>query len=408
MRVCLVKYGFYENAASLMQFASALAERGDEVEVIALRRKDQAHFEVVNGVRLFRIQQRIVNERSRLAYLVRILGFFLRCAARLSRAQLTRAYDVIHVQSVPDFLVFAALFAKFMGARVILDAHEIVPEFYAAKFHAERRHVVFRMLVWLERLTARFADHIVIPNPLWYRRMVRRSARPEKCSVIRYLPDPKVFYPRPRRRLDPRFLIVYPGTLNAHQGLDVGIRGFARMARLSPASEFHIYGEGPMKQRLQTLAKSLGLEKRVLFYDMVSKVQVPELMSEYDLAVVPKLSSCLFGNEAESTKIVELMALGVPVVVAKTRIDQFYYSDSTVRFFEPQNEEDLANGLLDVARNEEFRAKLAANGKQYFKSNNWDTVKGHYLAIVDRLGCANLPAGELADRSWAWIRSRRA
>lgn len=40
----LVKYGFYENAASLMQFASALAERHNEVEIIALRRTDQARF----------------------------------------------------------------------------------------------------------------------------------------------------------------------------------------------------------------------------------------------------------------------------------------------------------------------------------------------------------------------------
>ena len=40
-------------------------------------------------------------------------------------------YDVIHVHSVPDFQVFATLIPRLMGARVILDIHDIVPEFYA-------------------------------------------------------------------------------------------------------------------------------------------------------------------------------------------------------------------------------------------------------------------------------------
>jgi len=408
MRVCLVKYGFYENAASLMQFASALVERGDDVEVLALRRKEQASFEVVNGVRLFRIQRRVVNERNRLTYLFRVVTFFCRSALRLSKAQLNRPYDVIHVQSVPDFLVFAALFAKFRRTRIILDVHEIAPEFYAAKFRVERRHPVFRLLLWLEKLTATFADHVVIPNPLWHRRLLRRSARAEKCSLIRYLPDPKVFYPRPRRRDDQRFLMVYAGTLNAHQGLDIAIRAFARMSQRLPLCEFHIYGEGPTRPTLQAIVTGLDLQKRVVFHDMVEKVRIPELLSEYDLAVVPKLSSNTFGNEAESTKIVELMALGVPVVVAKTRIDRFYYSEKTVKFFEPQNVEDLADNLLALANDQKLRAELAINGRQYFRNNNWDTVKPRYFSMLDRLCRRDSPAKIPKGRGSAFARSWRA
>jgi glycosyltransferase involved in cell wall biosynthesis len=249
MRICLVKYGFYENAASLMQFARALVDRGDAVDVIGLRRKDQARFELSDGVRLFRVQKRTVNERTRWAYLGRVLTFFVRCMFLLSKAQVARPYDVIHIQSVPDFLVFAAAIAKLFGAKLILDVHEIVPEFYAAKFNAGRRQSVFRAMVYVEKLAAAFADHILIPNPLWHKRLVRRSVPAEKCSLVRYLPDPKIFYPRSRRRGDDRFLIIYPGTLNIHQGLNIGIKAFARFSATVSGTEFHIYGEGRQSAR---------------------------------------------------------------------------------------------------------------------------------------------------------------
>ena len=45
---------------------------------------------------------------------------------------------MIHVHSVPDFLVFAALVPKLLGARIILDIHDILPEFYASKFGASK------------------------------------------------------------------------------------------------------------------------------------------------------------------------------------------------------------------------------------------------------------------------------
>ena len=48
-------------------------------------------------------------------------------------------YDLIHVHSVPDFEVFAVLIPKLLGAKIILDIHDIVPEFYASKFNKTRK-----------------------------------------------------------------------------------------------------------------------------------------------------------------------------------------------------------------------------------------------------------------------------
>ena len=55
-----------------------------------------------------------------------------------------------------------------------------------------------------------------------------------------------------------------------------------------------------------------------------------------------------FGNEAFSAKIMEFMAMGVPVVASNTMINQLYFNQTLVQFFESESVEDLAAKILDL------------------------------------------------------------
>src|SRR6266576_6780887 len=101
MRVCMVAYSFYESDNRVMRYAETLAARGDEVEVISLRRPAQEKTGRVQGVQVFRIQERTRNEKGKLSYLLRILSFFVRAMLLLSWRQLRRPYQFVHVHSVP-------------------------------------------------------------------------------------------------------------------------------------------------------------------------------------------------------------------------------------------------------------------------------------------------------------------
>jgi glycosyltransferase involved in cell wall biosynthesis len=107
-------------------------------------------------------------------------------------------------------------------------------------------------------------------------------------------------------------------------------------------------------------------------------------MSRADLGVVPKRADS-FGNEAYSTKIMEFMSLGVPVVVSGTKIDRFYFNDSLVRFFESGNPDALADAIVEVFQNDELRRNLVANALAYAGRNSWQRCKGDYLELVDSL-----------------------
>ena len=177
---------------------------------------------------------------------------------------------------------------------------------------------------------------------------------------------------------------MFPGGLQWHQGLDIAIRAFALAQRELPQLEFHIYGEGDQKQALQSLVDELGMQSKILFHEGIPLTEMPELMANADLGIVPKRANS-FGNEAYSTKIMEFMSQGVPVVVSRTKIDSFYFDDTVVQFFEAENPHALAEAMLRVLRDEELKQSLVKNALEYVTRNSWRNKKEEYLNLVDSL-----------------------
>jgi glycosyltransferase involved in cell wall biosynthesis len=116
-------------------------------------------------------------------------------------------------------------------------------------------------------------------------------------------------------------------------------------------------------------------------------------MEDADLGIVPKRSNS-FGNEAFSTKTLEFMSLGVPLIVADTAIDKYYFNDSLVRFFRSGDEDDLAEAMLQLIQSPELRDKLARNGLEFAAQNDWEYHKHKYLEIVDTLIAGTSPTGK--------------
>jgi glycosyltransferase involved in cell wall biosynthesis len=350
---------------------------------------------MIQGVRVSRIQKRVIDETGPVSYLLKLLVFFFKSAWTVTARHLRKPYDVIHVHSVPDFEVFATIIPRLMGARVILDIHDIVPEFYASKFKVSERSLTFRLLVLLERLSIAYCNYVIISNDLWYEKLVRRSVDPKKCVAITNYPDLSMFWSRPRPPQDGGdFVMFYPGTLNSHQGLDVAIEAVSLLRDRVPNLRLIIVGDGPDREKLRSMILKLHLEDRVSLQGFVPIERVAEIMATVDLGVVPKRKDS-FGNEAFSTKIMEFMAMNVPVVASRTRIDEYYFSDDIVQFFESGDAEDLAAKILELVFCPERRIALRERSSKFVTKNNWDAKKGQYLDLVDRLVGTRAPAMEI-------------
>ena len=383
-RIAMVSYSFYDSDNRVMRYAETLAARGDHVDVISLFKPGQAAREVIRGVNVFRIQRRMIDERGKWDYAWRLFSFFLRSLTLLTRKHLQHRYDLIHIHSVPDLLVFTALVPKLTGTRVILDIHDILPEFYASKFKVTHSSLVFRVLLWVERICAAFADHVIISNDIWLKRFTARSARADKCSTVLNFPDPTVFRRTGKTRNDGKFIMLYPGTLSWHQGLDIAIRAFHRVRNKIPRAEFHIHGAGSARNSLLQLVGELNLRDRVFIKNPLPLREIPSVMEDADLGIVPKRKDS-FGNEAFSTKTLEFMSLGVPLIVSDTAVDTYYFNDSVAMFFHDEDEADLARCMLLMADHPEFRKHLAQNALEFVENYSWDSNKGSYLSLVDSM-----------------------
>jgi len=384
LRVCHLAYSFYENDNRIVRYAETLAARGDQVDVVTLRRPDQTSRGTLNGVRIHRIQRRFRGERAAWVYAAKILWFCLKAFGLLSLAGVYRRYDIVHVHNVPDFLVFAAAVQKLRGARIVLDLHDVLPEFYAGKFGARETSAMFRLLLVVERLSCRFADHVIVANHLWHDRVVRRSASPDRCTPILNYPASEFFRPASGEGTERAraFVILYPGTLNHHQGLDIAVAAFAEVCHRMPGAEFRIYGDGPARDALRQQAAALGVSDRVVIRHFVPFHEVPAVMASASVGVVPKRADG-FGNEAFSTKILEFMAGEVPVIVSRTRVDSYYFDDQTVKFFTPGDVGDLARQMLWAFEHPVELRQLAASGKRCALEYSWQKHAGEYVAIVD-------------------------
>ncbi len=389
MKICMLVYTIYDYDHRVVRYAETLVKQGYNVDVIALLFENLPRFNTINGVRVYRIQKRSFNERKgKIFYLFRLTKFLIMSTIFFTVKHLKNRYDIVHVHSVPDFEVFAAWVGKLTGAKLILDIHDIVPEFYASKFNISKESFVFKLLIFIEKVSIAFSDHVIIANHLWEKTLISRSIKKDKCSVILNYPKPSRFYKRAHTRTDQNFIILYPGTINYHQGLDIAVKAFSKIKEKIPFAELHIYGKGPEKIAIGNLINELKLNDRVFIKGLLNIDQISKVMANANLGIVPKRND-VFGNEAFSSKILEFMALGIPLLIADTKIDRFYFNDKLVTFFKSGDEVDLAEKIVFIYNNQALCDRLAKNALEYMKENNWDVKKNEYLSIIENLNKKN-------------------
>jgi glycosyltransferase involved in cell wall biosynthesis len=385
MKICMLAYTFYESDNRLRRYSEKLVQGGDHVDAIVLRREGQEAYECIKGVHVHRIQKRVKSEKTPFSYLVKLLVFFFRSAWAVTNRHIREPYDVIHVHSVPDFEVFATLIPRLMGARIILDIHDLVPELYAGKFAISQKSILFRTLVLLERLSTRYAHHTIIANHIWYERLIQRSVKAEHCTAILNYPDTSIFYRRPRPvEASDDFVMFYPGSLSWHQGVDLIISAMTLLRDKLPNLKFLIFGDGNQREELVAQAQAAGLSDRILIKDWQRSEELASTMAMIDLGVEPKRKRS-FANEALSTKILEFMVMGVPVLASDTLVHKRYFKDGVVEYFESENVEDLASNIFTLATDPAKREVLRARGTQFIQTNTWDVKHVEYLDLLDKL-----------------------
>jgi glycosyltransferase involved in cell wall biosynthesis len=381
--VCLLGFQSYPHQPQLRRDSATLVERGYDVTVIARRREGQPARESLPGIEIYRIP--VDRKRGNpLRYVWQYGAFFVLAFLTLSGLHLRKRFRVVEVINMPDLLVFTALVPKLMGARVILVILDNMPEILRASRNMSPRHPLVWLLGLQERISARFADRVVVTQDMARRAVVARGTPSDKLTIVLNSPEETVFPdapPPPRPRRAGRFDIVTHGTILERWGNQVLIEALPLIAREVPEVHAHIIGRGEFQPALERLAAERGVASRVTFHGWVPIEDLPDHINRADLGFV----GVLFGM-ALSNKLLEYAALGLPMVVSRWPSHEQYFPSDSVMYYRSGSPDDLARAVIEVHRDPERARRCAEQAaRRYQELFSWKKQRETYLQIYDNL-----------------------
>jgi glycosyltransferase involved in cell wall biosynthesis len=394
VRVCAITFDWYPFDPLVRRMSEAAIEGGHAVDVICLRQPDEKKFEVCNGVRTYRVPMNRGFGGSLPATILNWCWFMVLAGATVTRLHRKQAYDVIHVHNMPDFLVFAALIPKILGAKVVLEVQDVSPELMAAKAKGRLRPVVQFLANIQERVSTAFSDHVITVGWPFEQLLLKRGVPAKKMTIILNSADPSIFPPS-RRPAPPTtevqaarpFVVIYHGTLAKRTGMDIAIRALALARQEAPQIRLHIKGRGEFRPYLQGLAAELGVSEAVEFTDPCRAEEIVDFVVQGDIGIIPYRHDG-FEELVLPTKAYEYSWMHIPIIASNTVGIRSMFRPESIVLCEPEHPEGFAKAILDLYQHPEKRAEMILSAAEDYIPYEWETMSKRYCQLLIDLQCA--------------------
>jgi glycosyltransferase involved in cell wall biosynthesis len=388
----MIMFSFYPSDPRPRRAADALLREGASVDLICLADEESSKSELLNGVNVRRVA--VKHRRGgKFGYAYQYFAFILIAAAIVARRTLKRRYDLVYVHNMPDVLILSALIPRALGAKVILDLHDPMPELMTTIFGLEEGSFSVLLIKWLEKWSLSRAHLVITVNEACRRIFAARSCALGKIGVVMNAPDGELFPLRsPRSYADgvspPQgrpFIIMYHGSLVERNGLDLAVKALVQVRRAVPTAELRIYGKKTsfLDQVLRETA-NLGLQEAVHYLGPRRLEDLARAIEDCDVGVIPNQRNA-FTDINTPTRIFEYLALGKPVVAPSTPGIQDYFSPGSLLFFEPGDIDSLARKIEYIAAHPGAAIEIAERGQEVYLAHTWSQEKNTLVDLVGGL-----------------------
>ncbi|MFH1144632.1 MAG: glycosyltransferase [Candidatus Eisenbacteria bacterium] len=391
--IAMVAYTHYATDPRCRREATAAAGAGWPVHFYALGRGGRARRREIDGITLHELPLDRYRGGSAGLYLLSYLRFLILAKIALLAGHLRHRFALVHVNTMPDFVVWAAFWPRLLGARVILDIHDVMPELYMAKFSLPAEHWKPTLVRRVEVASAKLAHAVLTAEHTKAERLIEHGIPRRKISVLLNLPDDRLFDPDSAPAAadppaDPHapFRLIYHGTLAYRYGLDRAIAAMALLRDELPGIEMTLIGEGDHLPTLSRMVREAGLEQRVTIQDSFRPIEeiIPELRRAH-LAILPTRAEAST-DYMLPTKLLEYLALGVPALVTPTLTVRRYLGEDHPLYIKDDSPAGLARRIREARGHyAELRAVTQETRRQFFDQYRWSTHKQVYLELLARL-----------------------
>ena len=307
--------------------------------------------------------------------------------------------DLLIVESPPLFLGLSGVpMSRLTRSQMVFMVSDIWPD-VAIRMGDMISEKQARILEKLEGWVYRRSACVALTNPGAVEQV--RSRFPDvPCSVVSNGVDTAIFRPDLRseqvRRefgVEPgQFAVGYCGLHGLFQGLEVVV-GAARQLRHRSNIRIVMIGDGPTKEALVQQARADGLEN-IAFYPRQPKSRMPAILASMDVSLIP-LAASLPGTMP--SKVYEALAAGVPMVVtAGCEADHLVRRYNVGRLFEPGNDRQAADAILELASNPQVHEQIRQNAVKLAPRFDRDKIAERTAQLLQ----AVVTGASLPDVSW--------
>lgn len=306
------------------------------------------------------------------------IGFDLLLFWTVLFSALRQRPDVIHAHMHEGALI-ATLVSKPLGIPFVFDFQgSLTGEMLDHKF-LRQDSVFYGPLRRLEGIIDHLSPAILTSSHNARRLLLTEfGCQPEKVFTVPDCVDGEVFHPAREEERDilaarraqfgipeGRKVVVYLGLLADYQGTDALLEAAGRLLARRADVHFLIMGF-PNVDHYQYRARQMDLTSHVTFTGRVAYGQARDLLALGDVAVAPKLSAT-----EGSGKILNYMAMGLPVVAFDTPVSREYLGEEGI-YATPPDPASLAGALESALGEEAGGGRREVLRRRALEQYSWD------------------------------------
>lgn len=290
-----------------------------------------------------------------------------------------------HVHTLPDFLVFSCIIPRLFGERVILDFHELFPEFMMQyKSYSDYNHLLIKVILFIEKISYHFANIIIVfhePAKLILQKRIKSQKYP---TVIMNGVDENEIISFTHKQSD-NFKIIYNGTINFNLNLIIVLKALEIIKKKYPEDSlkisFHLFGDGPDLPNIIREAEKLKLNS-VIYEGIFPFNELTQKLMDASACIIPPKKD-VYSDLFYSIKMLEMIYLKIPVIASRLRTYELYYPNDCILYFTPNDENDLAKKIMMLYNKTIDVSAMTNRAFNQYQNYKWELMKERFIKLLN-------------------------
>lgn len=278
-------------------------------------------------------------------------------------------YQLLHTHEEAGFI--GILLAKLFGIHHIYDMHSSLSQ-QLSNFQYTRFKPLIRLFEWLEHCVIQSSDAVITICPALeeYVNKINRNVSHVMIENVASEWDPETVSEEKVQKfmathsLEGRKIILYAGTFEPYQGIDLLIASAEIVVRKRDDVIFLMVGGKPDQVRLyQDRVKKIGLSSHFRFTGTRPPEEIPQAIRLSDILVSPRVS-----GTNTPLKIYAYLKSGKPIVATNLFTHTQVLNSDVAVLVEP-DPHSLACGIFTILEDPLSANRLATQARQLFEKH---------------------------------------